>query len=70
MKYDYKTYTKGDYFLDFKGQPMNVFRPEEALCRDLNDHQDWIVVQIVKSVAKSNTSPVKDLDRYTLFYKH
>lgn len=66
--YNSKTYTEGDYFLNYEGKPMNAISPDDALCQDLNDHQNWKVVQITESIAKSNTSPQKDLQRFTLFY--
>lgn len=66
--YRCKTYTEGDVFFDVWGKMMNVIGPEEALCQDLNEHQSWKVVQITESIVKSNTSPQRDLHKYTLFY--
>lgn len=66
--YKSRTYTEGDYFLDYNGKPMEAITPNEALCQDLNDHKNWKVVQITESIVKSNTSPQKDLQRFTLFF--
>lgn len=68
MMYKSRTYTEGEYFLDYEGKPMEAITPDEALCQDLNDHQSWRVVQITESIVKSNTSPQKDLHRFTLFF--